>query len=134
MKKTYLVLIVIGILVILMALLRFNPFDLSGEDSWIKDEKGQYVKHGFPYETPDYVQEQQEAVLCAEDLYEQKKQEGMVFASQCLGTCDDYAVDVVHVPRSSEDNLAENQCEDYRSGKVKHFIELDEEGEVVKIV
>lgn len=71
---------------------------------------------------------------CAKNLYEEKKKEGINFSSQCLGTCFDYAVDVVHVPRSEEDNLPENQCKDYREGKVKHFIELDKDGRIVRIV
>lgn len=71
-------------------------------------------------------------------LYNQKKADGMEFNSQCLGTIEvggeKYAVDIVHVPRTEEDNLPENQCEDYRTGKVKHFIELDKDGNVLKIV
>ncbi len=71
-------------------------------------------------------------------LYNKKKAEGMVFNSQCLGTIEvdneKYVVDIVHVPRTEEDNLPENQCEDFRTGKVKHFIELDKNGKVVRIV
>lgn len=38
----------------------------SGEDSWIKDSNGIWIKHGNPSETPDYVLEQQKALLnCA---------------------------------------------------------------------
>jgi len=58
----------------------------------------------------------------------------MQFSSQCLGTIGDYAADIVHVPRNDEDNLAENQCEDYRRGKVNHFIELDKDGNIFRIV
>ncbi|GBE19529.1 hypothetical protein BMS3Abin17_00253 [archaeon BMS3Abin17] len=58
----------------------------------------------------------------------------MEFSSQCLGSVGDYAVDIVHVPRNDEDNLVENQCEDFRSGKVTHFIELDKEGNIARIV
>lgn len=131
MKKTYWILIVIAVLLVIGF---FMIFRLGGEDSWIKDEKGVYVKHGYPAETPDYVKEQQDAITCALQLYQQKKTEGMKFESQCLGTCSDYAVDIVHVPRNDEDNLVENQCEDYRSGRVKHFIELDKDGNVVRVV
>mgnify|MGYP001584982961 CR=1 FL=1 len=81
----------------------------------------------------------QEVISKAKQLYEQKKDEGMEFLSQCLGTIKlsnnmEYVVDIVHVPRSEEDNKPENQCEDYRQGKVKHFIELDKEGKVVKVL
>lgn len=67
-------------------------------------------------------------------LYEQKKAEGLEFSSQCLGVVDGYAVDIVHVPRNEEDNRPENQCEDYRSGRVSNFIELDKDGNLVRIV
>lgn len=131
MKKTYLILIIIMILVVAWFFVRFI---LGGsEDSWIKDEKGMWVKHGAPAETPDYIAEQQEAIECALSLYKQKKNSGMNFLSQCLGACKNYAVDIVHVPRNNEDNLVENQCSDYRQGKVHKFIELDKLGEIVRI-
>jgi len=62
----------------------------------------------------------------------------MQFSSQCLGIIYSgrvgYAVNIVHVPRNEEDNKPENQCEEYREGRVKHFIELNKDGEVVRIV
>jgi len=106
----------------------------GNEDSWIKDEKGIYVKHGNPSEIPDYVSEQQEAISGAMELYNKSKESGMEFNYQCLGSVGDYAVDIVHVPRTEEDNLPENQCQDYKEGKVHHFIELDKDGNVVRIV
>ena len=57
----------------------------------------------------------------------------MGFSSQCLGVVGGYAVDIVHVPRTEEDNLPENQCEDYREGRVSKFIELDKDGNVIRI-
>ena len=130
MKKIYWIfigVIVLGILFIMI----FRP---GGEDSWIKDDRGVWIKHGAPAETPDYVLEQQDIINCVLQLYQEKKQEDMIFSSQCLGSCGNYAVDVVHVPRTDEDNLIENQCEDYRGGKLNHFIELDEDGDIVRIV
>jgi len=109
----------------------FRP---GGEDSWIKDKRGVWIKHGVPSETPDYVMEQQQIINQSLYLYEQRMSEGMEFSSQCLGIVGNYAVDIVHVPRSSEDNLVENQCEAYRNGEVTHFIELDKDGNIVKIV
>jgi len=75
-----------------------------------------------------------EAVQEALELYQNKKASGMQFNSQCLGVVGDYAVDIVHVPRSEEDNLPENQCKEYREGKVPRFIELDKEGNIFRIV
>lgn len=132
MKNWVWILIVIGILIISWMFIRFI---IGGsEDSWIKDEEGIYVKHGNPSEIPNYVKEQQEEIACALNLYNQKKAEGMEFLSQCLGTCNNYAVDVVNVSRTAEDDKPENQCSEYREGKVSKFIELDKNGNIVRVV
>ena len=127
MKKSIL------IAVILILIGGIILFFRSSEDSWIKNEKGVYVKHGNLSTTPDYVLSQQKLITKVLELYNEKKAGGMVFSSQCLGTIGDYAVDIVHVPRIEEDNNIENQCSDFREGKVKHFIELDKYGEIVRI-
>jgi len=57
-----------------------------------------------------------------------------LFSSQCLGSCDTYAVDIVHVPRTREDDKEANQCESIRTGQLSHFIELDKDGKIVRIV
>ena len=80
------------------------------------------------------VSKQRNAIDCAKKLYNQNKLEGVEFESQCLGVCGDYAVDIVHVPRNSDDNKPENQCVAYREGDVNHFIELDKDGNIVRIV
>lgn len=131
-KNKYKTFIIAGAMVLII-LAMFLVFRLQ-EDSWIKDERGIYVKHGNPSEVPDYVDMQMEIIKCAYDLYNNSKESGIIFNSQCLGTCNDYAVDVVNVPRTSEDNLPENQCVDYREGKVNHFIELDNQGNVIRVV
>lgn len=132
MKKIYLILIIIGILIVGWMFVRFI---IGGsEDSWIKDSRGVWIKHGNPSETPDYVIEQQNAINCALGLYDEKKVQGIEFSSQCLGSCGNYAVDIVHVPRTNEDNLIENQCSDYRQGKVSKFIELDKDGNIIRIM
>jgi hypothetical protein len=119
--------VIVTILCLVLLIIR------SPEDDWIKDEQGVWVKHGAPSEGSEEVEEQQEAIFCALALYQKRKSAGADFSGQCLGTCGDYAVDIVHVPRSGEDNLAENQCEDYRMRRVKHFIELNKGGEIVRI-
>jgi hypothetical protein len=128
MKRNYWILIIVVILIILF----FMFFRFGGEDSWIKDSRGVWIKHGIPSKTPDYVLAQQEIINCALDKFNNFTGE---INSQCLGVCnEEYAVDIVHVPRTEEDNLIENQCSDFREGKVSHFIELDKEGGVVRIV
>lgn len=132
MKKVYWIIAVVIVLIIAWLFIRFVIG--GGEDSWIKDEKGIWVKHGMPSQTPDYVQEQKEAINSALDLYQQKKAQGMEFSSQCLGTVNGYAVDIVHVPRTNEDNDIENQCESFRTRQVNKFIELDANGAIVKVL
>jgi hypothetical protein len=132
MKKNYLIFFII-LIIIVAGIFFWLRLSKEREDSWIKDSRGVYIKHGDPSEIPDYVLEQEELISCAKNLYEQNKFL-MNFSSQCLGVCGDYAVDIVHVPRNDEDNLPENQCEVYRKKEVIHFIELDKNGEIVRIV
>jgi hypothetical protein len=125
---------VIGISLIILIGLVFILRGFSGEDNWIKDSRGVWIKHGNPSKMSTEVSEQQQVISCAEGLYNKEKVNGTQFDSQCLGGCGDYAIDIVHVPRNSEDNLVSNRCEDYRSGKFNNFIELDKEGNIVRIV
>jgi hypothetical protein len=106
----------------------------SPEDDWIKDSRGVWIKHGVPSSIPNYVSEQQQIISCALNLYDGEKNKNITFNNQCLGTCGDYAIDIVHSPRTSEDDLPENQCDDYKNGKVGHFLELDKNEEVVRII
>ncbi|MCX6750881.1 MAG: hypothetical protein NTZ83_05465 [Candidatus Pacearchaeota archaeon] len=129
MKKLYLIFFVILVLIAGWILVRFVIGGL--EDDWIKDSRGVWIKHGVPSNTPEQVLEQQEAINCALEKFNNFTGE---INSQCLGVCGNYAVDIVHVPRTNEDNLVENQCSDFREGKVSHFIELDKNGEIVRIV
>ncbi|MDO8623711.1 MAG: hypothetical protein Q7R52_05695 [archaeon] len=132
MKTSYLIILIIILLIISLFFVRFV---IGGdEDSWIKDSKGVYVKHGNPAETPDYVLKQQRAITQAQTFYDAAQNAGTEFSSQCLGSFNDYAFDIVHVPRTAEDNQIENQCEDYVQGIVNHFIELDKDGNIVKVV
>jgi hypothetical protein len=128
MKKHLLALIIALILIFLgvvFLILRGN------EDDWIKDSRGVWIKHGNPSEIPEKVLEQQGAINCSLEKFNNFNGE---INSQCLGVCEDYAVDIVHVPRTDADNEIENQCEDYTSGIVNHFIELDKNGIIVRIV
>lgn len=125
----------IGIIIILILIVAgLRLFWAGGEDSWIKDEKGIWIKHGNPSQTPDYVTEQQNAITCASDLYGTAKNNGAEFNSQCLGTCGNYSVDIVNVPRTNEDNLIENQCSDFKAGITKHFIELDKNNKIFRVI
>ncbi len=42
-----------------------------------------------------------------------------------------WVVDIAHSPRKAEDDDPANQCASWKSGKNKHFVELDEECNVL---
>ena len=128
---------IIAVLIIITIFILLFVFKFPSEDSWIKDSRGVYVKHGVPSQIPDDVLEQQKAIDYAIRIYNMEKSKGVEFNSQCLGSVGEnerYAIDIVHVPRVALDDLAENQCEDFRLGKVKHFIELNKDGNIVGVV
>lgn len=130
MKRLYWILG--GAILILIITIIFLLFRISSEDSWILDSQGMWVKHGNPGTIPEEVLAQQQLLACARDLYGRNSYENL--SSQCLGSCDRYAVDIVHVPRAAEDNLEMNQCEAYVRGHLSHFIEMDKNGDIVRIV
>lgn len=47
---------------------------------------------------------------------------------------EDWVCDVAHNPREPVDNLPENQCQDFREGKAKHFVEVNPNCEFIKAV
>lgn len=125
---------IIGISIIAIILASIFVIFRSSEDTWVKNSRGIYVMHGNPLVTPSYVKDQQQALDCVNGLYSDLVKSGAGLSSQCMGTCGDYAVDIVHVPRTAEDDLPANQCNDYRIGTLKHFIEIDKNGLAVRIV
>jgi len=79
----------------------------------------------------------EEAVRRAQELYAQKKAEGMDFSNgPCLADeiVPDWCADIAHNPRQPVDNRPENQCRSYREGRVHHFVELDPEGNLIRAV
>lgn len=134
-KKYQIIAAILVIVTVLGILIVFK----AGEDEWTKNKQGIYIKHGNPSKTPDYVLEQQQLILESTQLCFEKKQEFLEnneqLESQCLGTIRDYAVDIVNNPRNPEiDDLTENQCAAYRQKQVSHFIELDRNCMIVRIV
>lgn len=124
------ILLAISVVVLIGAFI----FLRMNEDSWIKDGKGVWTIHGNPSETPVEAREQQEAISCASSLYAVQNMNNAVFNSQCLGTCGNYSIDIVNVPRTSADDSNANKCSDYATGKTKYFIELNHNGGIVRIV
>jgi len=129
MKKIYWY--IIGGVIIFLVII----FVLRGsEDSWIRDSRGVWIKHGHPKDTPQKVQEQQSLIETAKSLFASAQMNGQNLSNgPCLGAAEDYAVDITHNPRQPVDDEEKNQCQDYINGKLKNFIELDQNGEVFRI-
>lgn len=87
------------------------------------DNNGQPVQAKIP----------DEALKNALNLFSQAKSKGQNLSSgPCLGkVSEDWVLDIAHNPRQDVDNKKENQCEDFRLGRVHHFIELDENGKLI---
>lgn len=76
------------------------------------------------------------AVVQAQSVYEQKKKIGFDFSSGPCLTNDlftGWVVDIVHNPRIKADDDPSNQCPAFVEGRATHVVELDEEGNVVKV-
>jgi len=72
------------------------------------------------------------AIKCSELCKEQKN----LTNGPCLTEgwdVDDWVCDVASNPREEVDNLPENQCKAYREGKASHFVEVDEECNIIKV-
>ena len=80
--------------------------------------------------------EELEAVSRAQQQYVTKAKAGLDTRS---GPCLDenlmpgWVADIVHNPRVRSDDLPENECKNYLSGMAKHFVELDLDGNVVRV-
>ena len=112
-KKNFIIAIlsiVIVFLLISIIILLVKNFNDKKEITWVKNERGVYIK------------EREEIISKAINLYLEKRKEQNNLSGQCLGNVGDYAVSV------------ENQCPEYKQGQIKHFIELDNSGRVIRII
>jgi len=83
----------------------------------------------------DFETERQEAIRRAKQLFEHIQREGRdLDTGPCLSEeiLPGWCVDIAHDPRQPEDNLAQNQCQSYRTGRVRHFVELDPDGNLIR--
>lgn len=72
----------------------------------------------------------------AKKNFSEKKLSGVDMSNgPCLSNelVKDWVVDVAHNPREKVDNLAENQCAAFRNGDAHHFIELDINGNFIRM-
>lgn len=80
--------------------------------------------------------EAETAVNQAQHFYNLRKQTGEDFSKgSCLSNAllPGWVADIVHNPRTPVDDLPENQCSGYREGRAKHFVELDLDGNVIRV-
>lgn len=75
-------------------------------------------------------------IIQAKTLYSQSRKDGFDMANgPCLGSLvADWAVDVVHEPRQAIDDQEGWNCEEFITGKVKNLIELDPNGNFLRII
>ncbi len=76
------------------------------------------------------------AVDIAKTVYQQQKKEGKDFSQgPCLTNdlMEDWVADIAHDPRVNIDNLSENQCVAYLEGRAHHFVELDPDGNLIRV-
>lgn len=76
------------------------------------------------------------AVNQARAVYKDKRAVGTDFSNgPCISNnlFPEWVADTVHRPRVDSDNLPKNQCLEYLEGRAKHFVELDLEGNVVRV-
>lgn len=89
----------------------------------------------FSYQ-PGVSNEADAAVRRAQQVYRDKKLQGDDLRSgPCLSNdlMPGWVADLVHNPRSRTDDLPQNQCRAYLEGKASHFVELDLDGNVVRV-
>jgi hypothetical protein len=85
---------------------------------------------------PDLSDFEQAILEKAKEIYKEKKAQGIDLTSgPCLSEDIeiDWVLDIAHSPREPVDDLTENQCQNYRQGKAKHFIELTPNGKLIKM-
>lgn len=85
---------------------------------------------------PGIDDEADRAVNQSKVIYKEHKRLGTDFSNgPCLSNAlmDAWVVDVVHNPRIPLDDAPENQCIAYLEGGATHFVELDLNGNVVRV-
>ena len=84
----------------------------------------------------DLVDPQLARVKCQELCRAEVAKGTNLSSGLCLGNplaaLGDWVCDVAHNPRQAVDNLPEHQCSAFREGRAKHFVEVDEECNVIK--
>ncbi len=94
-----------------------------------------FKKEVEPYK-PGVLAEYDLAVNQARAVFQEKKDLGYDLTSGPCLTNDllpDWVADLVHSPREKIDDLTQNQCQAFLEGRAKHFVELDLNGNLVRV-
>jgi hypothetical protein len=77
----------------------------------------------------------EQAVKLAQEAYQEALARGVSLArGPCLGEImPGWVADIAHKPRQSVDDRPENQCAAFRMGEAGHFVELDQQGNVIRV-
>lgn len=103
--------------------------------AWLVLASGCSASPGGQQQGRSAAAERERAIAAALELYRQRKAAGTDFSQgPCLSqeVVPGWAVDVAHDPRQPVDDLPANQCASYREGRVRHFVELDPEGRLIR--
>lgn len=108
---------------------------LTSSGQWVKADNGLWVKQGEPKDAPAVVVQQQILLIAAQALYQEANSANKNLAyGPCLGLIgEDWVVDIAHDPRLEIDNDSANQCPEFFNGTATHFIELDPDGNLIRI-
>jgi hypothetical protein len=108
---------------------------LNNTGTWVLTDNGLWVAQGEPRTMPGAVLDQQLLILAAQALYDEANGANTNLAyGPCLGSIgDDWVVDIAHNPRIDVDEDPVNQCLEYRNGSASHFVELDTDGNLIRI-
>jgi len=86
---------------------------------------------------PDYVIAKRECIKLCESILQATNENishGPCLSDNVEGYVEDWVCDVAHSPRQPVDNLPENQCQEFREGRAKHFVEVDPDCNFIKAV
>ena len=85
---------------------------------------------------PGLSYDQDQAVTQSKKVYQDKQKLNINFEEGPCLTNDllpDWVVDIAHNPRQKIDDLPANQCAAFLEGRAKHFVELDPQGNVIRV-
>lgn len=85
---------------------------------------------------PGISKEEDKAANQAQKLYQEKKKLGVDFNyGPCLTNdlMPGWVADIIHTPKNEIDLKVENQCQAYLEGRATHIVEMDKEGNIIKV-